>query len=236
MRGAVYFNGNLDVIHGAKVVLRDTIRLNQLQLLAADTSPVIAIDFDAVIHDYNGDPKKMGPPIPGALAGIKALIAHGAKLVIFSVRSTDQIISWLKKYNFPKLEVTNKKPIAKVYLDDRGITFKGRWTNKLVNQLLSFSPYWEKPGIDANDGNWFETYGGIHVIPTYHPPSLKNPKKEDDPLATTGWKKGDSKKKKKVAREDMRIIEERNRRDSTGQPQISHRAVYPSFPSMYTWI
>lgn len=95
----------------------------------------IAIDFDGVIHLYSKgwqDGSIYDPPVEGAIDAIKTLMDKGYKVVVFTARPNlvdiqefflDNGISGL-------MEVTNKKPIASVYIDDRAIRFTN-WKDML---------------------------------------------------------------------------------------------------------
>ena len=97
--------------------------------------PTIAIDFDGVIHKYsNGwqNGEIYDDPIEGAFEKILRLYLDGFHICIFTARTELEPIRewWNKWYNikFPKsemfpLEITNIKPPAIAYIDDRGITF-----------------------------------------------------------------------------------------------------------------
>jgi len=95
----------------------------------------IAIDFDGVIHKYskgwqNGE--IYDKPVEGAINTIKQLQLK-YKIVIFTVRDNfDDIRKWLTLNGIENLpEVTNKKPVAIAYIDDRGIRFTN-W-NDIIN-------------------------------------------------------------------------------------------------------
>lgn len=94
-----------------------------------DTSRTIAIDFDGVIHGYSKGFKGSDiydPPVEGAIDALWRLRAAGFKLVIFTSRNDTipQVKEWCKKYLVPDdIEVTNRKPPALAYIDDRGIRF-----------------------------------------------------------------------------------------------------------------
>ena len=95
----------------------------------------IAIDFDGVVHDFKNPPQgqKLGPPIPGALESIERLRDQGYKIVIFShwANSPENILiitRWLDYFDFPPyLEITDKKPNADFFVDDRALEFKNNW-------------------------------------------------------------------------------------------------------------
>lgn len=88
---------------------------------------IIAVDFDGVIHDpYDREPgKKMGKPIPGAVAAMEKLADEGHDLIIHTLRGgyPEHVIAWLEYFGVPFGYVTNVKPDADVYLDDRALRF-----------------------------------------------------------------------------------------------------------------
>lgn len=105
--------------------------------------PIIAMDFDAVIHKYTGwNGGQMNEPISGAKEFIEKLQLRGFRVVIFSTRDENMIRSWLKQWEFPDLEICSEKPPAKVFLDDRCVCFDGRFTQQLLDELSYFQPYW----------------------------------------------------------------------------------------------
>jgi hypothetical protein len=90
----------------------------------------LAIDFDDVIHDpRNVKPGyKMGVPILGAKEAVGRLKNDGAIIVIHSLwANTDQkrkaISEWCRYFEIPYDFITNIKPDADVYLDDKAIRF-----------------------------------------------------------------------------------------------------------------
>jgi len=221
--------------------------------------PKIAIDFDGVIHQYTGYSKKLNPPMVGALEGIKALQKAGMDVVVHSARPSSQIRPWLKEHGFPPLQVTNKKPVARAYLDDRAVNFGSKgWSKGLVDKLVNFKTHWEKQaeqntkihatiyGPQTGTTNWsspsgptspdwFDVVIGISPIPNDHPPSLKNPIKTKIPLSTDGWHKDDSKAAKKQARQDLVELHKRMRRQY-GKPEIAETAQMPLYPTLMDWM
>lgn len=88
----------------------------------------IAIDFDGTICDRLGIPTiQWGGyerPKDGSLEAVKYLLSLGHEIWIFTSNPhLDLVEKWLEAYNFPKLEVTNIKKPAQVYIDDRGLRF-----------------------------------------------------------------------------------------------------------------
>ena len=87
----------------------------------------IAIDFDGVIHKYSKgwlDGSIYDVPMDGAKETIDNLINEGHTVIVSTARpNIEDIKPWLIKNGFPDIEVTNRKPPAKIYIDDRAIRF-----------------------------------------------------------------------------------------------------------------
>lgn len=93
-----------------------------------------AIDFDGVIHDYK-HPKpgmKMGLPMPGAAEALALLHGRGHTVIIHSVRGNerDVIRKWMEYYMIPFDSITNVKPQADFYVDDKAVHFDN-WADTL---------------------------------------------------------------------------------------------------------
>ena len=92
----------------------------------------IAIDFDGVIHKYSKGwqgGKIYDDPVDGAIDSIFELM-ESYEVVIFTSRDDLNAVKlWLEsKFDFESRgckvpEITNQKPIAIAYIDDRGIRF-----------------------------------------------------------------------------------------------------------------
>lgn len=88
----------------------------------------ICLDFDGVLHDaaHPVPGRKMGPPCDGALECVKQLLRHGHELVVETARVHNEeralhVHDWLAFYGFPALPISIGKPMADVYLDDKGL-------------------------------------------------------------------------------------------------------------------
>ena len=102
----------------------------------AESPQTVCVDFDGVLH--------MGPHgLPGAPGGdisdgaIDALkqIAQNYRVVILTARNdTDAVKAWLKEQGAAQFidAVTNVKPSAAAYIDDRAVPFDGDWKNALA--------------------------------------------------------------------------------------------------------
>lgn len=138
-------------------------------------TPIIAVDFDGVIHSYTsgwqGAHVIPDPPVLGAIDFLVSLLGDGspARPVILSSRARTwrgrrAIRAWLYEHSGPhwhedaffrgisSVKVTAKKPAASVYLDDRAVRFDGSFPadGKAVRALLELKPWWQ--GVGARDG------------------------------------------------------------------------------------
>jgi hypothetical protein len=88
---------------------------------------VIAVDFDGVIH--NPDDREpgyvMGRPFCGAKKALELLSLAGHQIVVHSVRGdpNKHVSRWLDYFQIPYHAVTNVKPDAAAYVDDKAIRF-----------------------------------------------------------------------------------------------------------------
>lgn len=126
--------------------------------------PILCVDFDGVINSYKSRYVKAhiipDPPVPGAMAFLKAATEH-FHVNIFSSRTHQEggqaamqdyiefwaaseepallmsAAPWVKKLFYPLA-----KPAAKVSLDDRGWQFNGTFPS--MEELLAFKAWWER--------------------------------------------------------------------------------------------
>jgi hypothetical protein len=116
----------------------------------------IAIDFDGVINSYTSGWRgatETDDPVVSAATAIDGLFNRGYKLIIFSTRANtlegvETIREYIRRHteNDPladSIEITDRKPIADVYIDDRAIPFTGNWAETL-EQIETFKPWIEK--------------------------------------------------------------------------------------------
>jgi len=93
------------------------------------TNKIICIDFDGVIHKAGVGSKPGRPiydePTEGAVFTLRNL-AKEFELVVLTSRPKEdfkKIEEWLHSYGFPIMRITNVKPNARAYIDDRAIRF-----------------------------------------------------------------------------------------------------------------
>lgn len=116
----------------------------------------ICFDFDGVIHSYTsgwkGVDKIPDPPIEieKMKKELLQLKCFGYRLVIFSSRCSDQngieaIIMWLSYWNLLDYfdDICESKPPAMVYVDDRALTFDGKWTG-FAAKIHDFKTWMER--------------------------------------------------------------------------------------------
>jgi len=108
----------------------------------------ISIDFDGTIckKQSYGNGEIHETPTEGAPQALSKLKDDGYNIVVYTVRlnpylegdvslKKKRIEDWLDKYGIPYDEVTNNKPSAIAYVDDRGIRFEGNW-NSITNYFI----------------------------------------------------------------------------------------------------
>lgn len=113
--------------------------MNQFPPNLDEGKPILAIDFDGVIHDSNKgyhDGTCYGDIIPGAKDSIKDL-ALKFKIVIFTAKAKSDrplingktgkelVAEWLTKHDLLQYtsDITAEKPRAVLYIDDNGYRF-----------------------------------------------------------------------------------------------------------------
>jgi len=104
----------------------------------------IGLDFDGVLNSYvsgykPGDDSYLpDPPVEGAQNFVDRLYDVFEEVVILTARARTKagvmgIHKWLHKYHFPALCVFAEKLPCDVYLDDKAITFTGKFpSNKFL--------------------------------------------------------------------------------------------------------
>ena len=104
----------------------------------------IAIDLDGVLDNYT----KYTDAIPPMRDGAEDFIIKLSKnynLILFTTRSSKLATKWLIDNKIDKyfIDVTNTKPLACLYIDDRAINFNGNY-GKTLEEIEKFEVYWKK--------------------------------------------------------------------------------------------
>ncbi len=96
----------------------------------------LSIDLDGVLHKYSrgwADGTIYDQPMEGAAWAMQQLLDRGFKLVVSTCREgVEEIRLWIQRNLGVDIEVTNAKPIASAYIDDRAIRFES-WVQVLAD-------------------------------------------------------------------------------------------------------
>ena len=126
---------------------------------------LICLDFDGVLHSYTsgwqGADVISDPPVPGAMDALAAYTDR-FRVAVYSSRSSsfegveamkawvlrhlEEWDDWLAQSVIDRIEWPLTKPPALVTIDDRAVTFDGRWPT--VERLAAFQP-WNKLDAEA---------------------------------------------------------------------------------------
>jgi hypothetical protein len=114
--------------------------------------PTIAIDFDGVLSDYTGwrgYSAPLDPPVDGALQAIRDYHDAGFEICIHTSRADNskqvsKLATWFKEHGLESkylegLQITNQKPPAIIYIDDRAWCFTGKFPT--IEQLKNFKTW-----------------------------------------------------------------------------------------------
>jgi hypothetical protein len=112
-----------------------------------DDRPTVCVDLDGVLNTFDVwcGPEYFHPPRAGAKELLQSLQATGYRVVILTVRWHEWVAAWLEKNGLREFvdEVTDKKPPAHVYIDDRAVCFNGDFRATLT-AVQRFRPFWEE--------------------------------------------------------------------------------------------
>jgi hypothetical protein len=113
----------------------------------------VAIDFDGVIHSYTSGFQGLttipDPPVKGGFEFIERCQSQDWQVAIYSTRGKTSlgrkaIHKWFLKHGMKeeilsKIVIAKEKPIAKVYIDDRGWQFRGKFPT--IKEIDEFVPW-----------------------------------------------------------------------------------------------
>jgi hypothetical protein len=131
----------------------DGLNLSLTKRKITENMKTLAIDFDGCLSAYTGwkGPDHLDPPLPGAIEALRGYLRH-YEVVIFTTRvetiaGVTALRLWLKEAGLSTEEVsairiTNTKPPAWLYIDDRCYLFTGTFPS--VEEIDAFKPYWQK--------------------------------------------------------------------------------------------
>lgn len=105
----------------------------------------VAVDFDGVLNKYSGwnGENDLSTPQSGVQYFLKKLNEKYG-VIVFTVRDKDKVKEWLKKYELDRyvIHVTDIKPKAVAYIDDRAIKYNGNY-GEVLEKLERFKTWWE---------------------------------------------------------------------------------------------
>lgn len=114
---------------------------------ADSDAPVACVDLNGVLDAYTGwkGPSHFDPPRPGAREFLLDLRERGFAIVVFTTRYADDVWRWLREHGLADLvtDVTDRKPAAHVFVDDRAVCFRGDFADTL-RQIDAFAAHWEE--------------------------------------------------------------------------------------------
>lgn len=107
----------------------------------------VCVDLDGVLNLYDGwkGPEHLADPRPGALEFLATLASNDETVVtILTTRWPDPVWEWLEQHNMDAYVdyVTDIKPPATIYIDDRAFTFTGDF-DAALEATRSFKAHWE---------------------------------------------------------------------------------------------
>jgi cysteine desulfurase / selenocysteine lyase len=109
--------------------------------------PLVCVDLNGVLDAYEGwrGPDHWDPPRPGAREFLRQLRAAGCRVTVFTTRHYRGAWDWLLRHDMGTLvdEVTDRKPPADVFVDDRAVCFRGDFRAVLAD-VLAFTPHWRE--------------------------------------------------------------------------------------------
>jgi hypothetical protein len=119
----------------------------------------ICIDFDGVIHSYTSGWQDYhiisDPPVNGSFAALSEYCKHYIVCIYSSSRSEmaagrKAMADWFLQYGWPQdgeglpkgLEFLSRKPPGWITIDDRCITFTGKFPS--IEEIDNFKPWYKK--------------------------------------------------------------------------------------------
>ena len=126
---------------------------------------IIAVDFDGTIAHYDGfkGVGVFGEPITGVHWAMSKFKEFGAIIIIHTCRREIQhVADYLFKHKIPydhinfcprnvKYKSSDKKINADIYIDDKGIGFRGEWKDTYL-QVMNFRPWNKELGGISSKG------------------------------------------------------------------------------------
>lgn len=154
IKGQFFVHNGNHRVGAAKLNNEDTLNFKVIPVdltTQKEHTPILALDFDGTLSDYKGGWQGIdvinANPSPGAQEFVKQALTK-FDVHVFSSRSKDPagikaMQAWTREHNFPVgMKFVTVKPAAHVTLDDRAITFEGKWPS--VQSLVGFQSWVSK--------------------------------------------------------------------------------------------
>ncbi len=113
----------------------------------ADEARIACVDLNGVLDAYTGwrGADHFDPPRDGARTFLQQLNDRGFRVVVFTTRWADDVWAWLRAHGLDTLvdDVTDRKPAAHVFVDDRAVCFRGDF-DATLREIDAFAAHWEK--------------------------------------------------------------------------------------------
>lgn len=106
---------------------------------------VLLIDLDGVLNEYRGDfDKDFIPPIKSGAKDFIKELAKTYELRLFTTRNNLLASKWLVENKLDEFftEVTDKKELAWLQIDDRCVNFDGNYEH-LLKSIEKFKPWYK---------------------------------------------------------------------------------------------
>lgn len=119
-------------------------------------SRTVCIDLNGVLDTYAGWQGEVTwhAPRDGAADFLRAIRARGFAVVVLTVRRPDEARRWLDRHGLAAYvdDVTDRKPPAFAYIDDRALCFRGTFADTL-RELDAFRPHWGRRVVEVEKGD-----------------------------------------------------------------------------------
>jgi hypothetical protein len=106
---------------------------------------IVCVDLNGVLDEYQGwrGPKHFDGPRPGAREFLEGLVSRGYAIVVFTTRYAPDVWEWLRDHGLDDLvtDVTDRKPAAHVFVDDRAVCFRGDFAST-IQEIETFAAHW----------------------------------------------------------------------------------------------
>ena len=120
-----------------------------------DSKARASCDLDGVITMGQGrGPHDFAPVRPGATEFLRALHERYEEVIIHTARNVDAAKNYLRQNGLLKYctAVTNLKLPSKIYIDDRGVPFRGDFAQTLKD-IKDFEPFWKDAASNVGRGS-----------------------------------------------------------------------------------